>query len=115
MLVLPKVRFAIVLIGLCLFGFGYIERDIIVLQYVFFTVFFFINTYVMVYVFFAVVIEGIGKILDYITLALIFLLNLFSIYTGYSNWVVAYTSIIILCFVAIPFIYYYFNSKKKEE
>ncbi len=117
MLELPKVRFLIVCLGILLFSFGYVEREYTILQYVVFSIFFLINTYVLVHSFFFILLEDKhkNKKLDYVSVALILLLNIFSILTGYSRWVLAYTSVIILCFVVVPFAYHYFNSYKDKK
>lgn len=119
MLELPKVRFIITLLSVFIFGLSYVRKEYAYLQYAFFTLFFLINTYVLVHSFFDTFFENRElqyiKKLDCLTLMIIALLDIFSVYTGHGSWVLAYTGVIVLCLVVVPFVYYYFRSNKRSK
>lgn len=119
MLELPKVRFILALTTVFIFVLSYMKIEYVYLQYAFFTLFFLINTYVLVHSFFATFIENRElkyiRNIDCVTLMIVVLLDIFSVYTGHGGWVLAYTSVIVLCLVVLPFVYYYFRSHKSNK
>jgi hypothetical protein len=98
-----KLRFVLVLFVIPFGVYCYLNREFTEIQHIFSGCFFLINIYVFLYSFIAVFLEGERRLLEYATLSLIILLNTLALYTGYFNWVVAYTAVFWFAFGVVPF------------
>lgn len=98
-----KLRFVLALSIIPLSIYCYLNREFTEIQYIFTGCFFLINIYVFLYTFIAVFLERERRLLEYATLSLIILLNSLSLYTGYFNWIVAYTTVFWTAFGIVPF------------
>lgn len=81
MLELPKIRFIVALTSAFIFVLSYKKIEYVYIQYAFFTLFFLLNTYVLVHSFFALFIENreleYFRKTDFVTLMIVALLDFF--------------------------------------